>query len=299
MAASCWRSRNSRWVLSMPSRTSSRIFSETSSSARCSRAHSTDALEPGDDVGGLEQVALLLQGQVGRVAGQVGELGGVLDALHRVDHLPGVAALQDRHHQPLVLGRQFARLLGRLGILDRGRLDPQRGAGSADAGADTGTRVGAQDGRRRAAGEPAELLDLGHRSVGGVAVGKPRCDQQLPVRAGLRRVDDGLGGVVQLDRDDHARQHHGVGQRQDRQIEREVHRILFLESCWLKSEDGANVPGADRRQRTATSSSRAPVRTGRGQRGSTMSMLDVTAPAVVPTGVAVLGGLPPFHGASG
>ena len=40
MAASCWRSRNSRWLFSIDSRTSSEILSFTSVSARWSRVHS-------------------------------------------------------------------------------------------------------------------------------------------------------------------------------------------------------------------------------------------------------------------
>ena len=87
-----------------------------------------DAFEPGRHIGRLEQVALLLQGQVGRVSGQVGDVGRIVDALHRVDHLPGVAPLQDRDHEPLELSGQLAGVLGRLGVVDRCGLDPERGA---------------------------------------------------------------------------------------------------------------------------------------------------------------------------
>ena len=175
-----------------------------------------DEGETGGDVGGLEQLALLLVGQVRRVAGQVGELGRVADLLDGVDDLPGVAPLQDRDDDLLVVVGQVADGVGDRLVLDGLGLDPQRGAGSGDAGADPGAAAGAQHGGLFAAGQPADLLDLGDDAVDRVAVGQPRGQQQLAVRAGAGGVDDGAGVAVELDRHDHAGQHHQVGQRQDR-----------------------------------------------------------------------------------
>ncbi len=243
MAASCSRSRNSRWRLSMPSRTSSRIFSDTSSSASCARAHSVTSVQTRRDVGRLEQLPLLLGGQVRRVAGHVGELGRVGDPLHGVDDLPGVALLEDRDHQALVLGGLLAVVLGGFGLVDQFGLDPQRRAGSGHAGPDAGAGVGAQDGGRLAAGQPAHLLDGRDGAVGRVAVRQPGGDQQLAVGAGAGGLDRGASGVVQLDRHDHAGQDDGVGQGQ--------HREFQLRLSHIGSRFGPGVMFPFRRRRTA------------------------------------------------
>ena len=172
------------------------------------------------DVGRLEQFALVLGGQVRRVAGQVGEFGRVGDPLHRVDHLPRVAALQDGDDQPLVLGGEFAGAGRRLGFVDRRGLDPQRRTRPADTGSDPGPGAGAQHRRGFTVGQSADLLDLGDRAVDGVTVGKSWRDEQRAVGPGAGRVDHRPGGVVQLDGHDHARQDDLVGQRQHRKVDR-------------------------------------------------------------------------------
>ena len=55
--------------------------------------------QPVAHVGGLEHLALLVVGQVRRVAGHVGERVGVVHLAHGLDHLPGLAALQDRRRR--------------------------------------------------------------------------------------------------------------------------------------------------------------------------------------------------------
>ena len=100
-------------------------------------------------------------------------------------------------------------------LLDRLDLDPQRRAGAGDAAADAGALLGLEHRGRAAAAEPADPLDGGDHAVRRVAVLEPRRDQEPAVAAGAGRVDRGLGGLVELDRDDHARQHDEVGDEQD------------------------------------------------------------------------------------
>ena len=76
-------------------------------------------------------------------------------------------------------------------LVDGLGLDPQRRAGAGHAGADPGAVAGAQHRGRRAAGQPADLLDRGDDAVGRVAVGEPRGQQQPLVGTGLGGVDDG------------------------------------------------------------------------------------------------------------
>ncbi len=179
--------------------------------------------QPLGDLGRLEQLTLLLQTQIGRVAGEVGDLGRVVDALDGVDDLPGVAPLQDRDDDALELGGELAVVLGRVRVVDRGGLDPQRSAGTADPGADLGAGDGTEHCGRSTTGQPPDLLDLGDRAVDGIAVRQARGEQQLTLGAAVAgRIDDRLRGVVQFDRHDHAGQHDDVGERQHRQVQREA-----------------------------------------------------------------------------
>ena len=121
MALSCWRSRNSRWLFSMPSRTSSAILSLTSISARWSLVQSIRTVSR-SATSGLQQLPLLLVAQIRGVTGQVGQRRGIGDPVDGVDDLPGVAALQGGDDQRLVLGGQ---LLDRLGVGRRSRAAPR------------------------------------------------------------------------------------------------------------------------------------------------------------------------------
>ena len=115
-------------------------------------------------------------------------------------------------------------MVGDLALVDRLGLDPQGGTRAGDAGADPGALAGTQHGGLHATGEPADLLDGGDHAVGRVPVGEPRREQQPAVLAlGRRRlggVDHGADVAVELDRHDHAGQHHEVGHGE--QWEREV-----------------------------------------------------------------------------
>ena len=71
-------------------------------------------LEPLGDVDGLEQLDLLLEAQVGRVAGGVGQGAGVADrADERLDATVVAAQLEDLLHDGAVLGLELARPLVR------------------------------------------------------------------------------------------------------------------------------------------------------------------------------------------
>ncbi len=182
--------------------------------------------QPAGDVGGLEQLALLLVTEVRRVAGQVGQLGGVGDPLHGVDHLPGVAALQDRDDDLAVVLGQRAHLVGDLLVLDGLGLHPQRGAGARHSRTQPGPSARAQHRGGSATGEAADLLDGGDDAVRRVAVGEPGREQQPVLGGGARRVDDGPGVGVELDRHHHPGQHDGVRDRQQRQGDGFGHGVL-------------------------------------------------------------------------
>jgi hypothetical protein len=178
--------------------------------------------KPLTHVRGLQQLTLLHLGQVRRVARRVRQRRRVGQLVDEVDDLPGLAALQHREQQLLVFGGQRADLVGRLGFFRFCHLDPQRGAGAVGARTDVRT-LGSAHHRRGpvAARYPADLHDRGEHAVRGVAVLQPRSNQQLTAFAGLSSVDSGTGGIVQLDRHHHSRQHDRVTQEQHR------HRLGF------------------------------------------------------------------------
>ena len=76
IASSCWRSRNSRCVFSIPSLTSLRIFSFSDASARIARVQSMSRRSRASTSSVSRTSHLLIDAEVGRVAGQVGQLPG-------------------------------------------------------------------------------------------------------------------------------------------------------------------------------------------------------------------------------
>ena len=183
--------------------------------------------QPGLDLGRLQRLPLLLGAQVAGPAGQVGQRGRLLDLLDRIDDLPGVAAFQHADDQGAVLLGQGVGVLRCVALVDDLGLHPQRGTGAGDAVTDAGAALGAQHGAGLATGQAAELLDRGHRAVRGVAVVEAGREQQPRFTAGLGRVDDGLGLLVEFDRHDHAGQDDLVRQRQHRQVQGLGHDVLF------------------------------------------------------------------------
>ena len=106
------------------------------------------------DVHGLEQPELLLDGQVWGVAGHVGQLVGLGDALHGVDDLPGAPLLKDRDDDVLVLTCQLVHFLAAFDRLDDLGLDPKRRSRPGDTRADARRETA----RSTAAGSPPGSL---------------------------------------------------------------------------------------------------------------------------------------------
>src|SRR5581483_11936411 len=112
-------------------------------------------LEPLDDVDGLEQLHLLLEGDLGRVSARVGERAGLADRAHeRRDPAVVAAQLEDLVDDRAVLDLELARLHGRRLVGAFLDVDPETaalvrvsGAGHRDAGPPVRRR-----GRRRAGG---------------------------------------------------------------------------------------------------------------------------------------------------
>jgi len=181
-----------------------------------------DQRQPLRYLDGLEHLELLDGREVGRPAGEVGQLAGVGDPRDRVDDLIGTPLLEQGGHDDLVLAGELTRrlvVLGRRG--DDARLDPQRGPRTRRPGADPGAVGATDDSRCLAAGQPADLLDARQRADCGVGAVQTRDEQHLgglPVRrAGLGGVDRRLHlRLGELQRHDHARQDDGIGERQDR-----------------------------------------------------------------------------------
>ncbi len=187
-------------------------------------------LQSRDLVGLQQHLELLLGGGEGRVADVVGELADALDRGHPVDDLPGTAAAQPLGGERLVLLDQLGGPAGHRGadggLPERRGLHPERGAGPGGADADPHPAHRADQRRRVAVGQPADLLDGGEGAGRRVGAVHPR-DQQylgLPGTAGgrgARGLDGGADlGVLQVQRDDHARQDDLVVERQHGQGER-------------------------------------------------------------------------------
>ena len=95
--------------------------------------------------------------------------------------------LQDRDDDLLVVLGEGADDGGDGRVLDGLGLDPQRSTRARHTRTQLRPPPGAQHGRGRAAGQSADLLDGGNDAVRRVTVGEARGEQQLGVRAGLRR----------------------------------------------------------------------------------------------------------------
>ncbi|HLH29034.1 MAG TPA: hypothetical protein VKW77_08960, partial [Acidimicrobiales bacterium] len=118
-------------------------------------------------VGRLEHLDLLLEGEVRRVARDVGQTPGLCDLREALGQAAGAAAVQDvLEHRPV--------LTGQLALLGRGRavrrlldLDPQGPARPGDGDPEAGTLDAPQDGCRETARKLATLGDLGDHADGG------------------------------------------------------------------------------------------------------------------------------------
>ena len=177
-----------------------------------------DLLQALLDVERLEDLDLLLDRQVGRVPGRVGDLPDVRDASEELRHLGHAAGLDDRLERRLVLVGELTGALGRdLGVRPGLDLHPRGLAGAGHARADDGADHPPDHQGLETAGEAAHVLDLRNGADLRVSVADPGHEQQLAVR--------GLGGgyrppgLIGLDREghDHPGQHNARGQGQERQ----------------------------------------------------------------------------------
>ena len=149
-------------------------------------------LEPLDDVERLQQLDLLLEVQVGRVARRVGQRARIGDRAHeRADAAVVAAQLEDLLDHGAVLALELAgagrrrRLVGAL--VD---LDPQAALGVGGGGAgDAAVQAGEGDGVD-AARQPHVLADLGHQADVGVLGAVPRDEQNAGLVADVHRQGD-------------------------------------------------------------------------------------------------------------
>ena len=154
----------------MPSDTSVRMRSFSSISAS-DVAHPAHGLgQPLLDVEGLEQLDLAVHGQVGRVAGGVGNRTGLGDGLEQLHEAPDAAALEDVLHDQSVLGGQLGRprrvAAGLVGPLER---HPESLAGAGHPGADDGPVQAPHDHGADAARQLAGVLHAGDGPDPGVS----------------------------------------------------------------------------------------------------------------------------------
>ena len=151
-------------------------------------------LEPLDDVDRLEQLDLLLEGEVGRVAGGVGERAGLGDRAHEGRDAAVVAAqLEDLLDDRAVLALELAGLAtaaaissGRSSTSTRRRPVESVSAAPIDAAVEAGQRNGAP-----AAGQADAVADLGDRADLGVLALVPGHEQHALLVADV----DGEGDV--------------------------------------------------------------------------------------------------------
>ena len=172
-----------------------------------------DQLEARLDVERLQHLDLLLDREVGRVAGGVGHGAGLRDAAQELGDGGDAARLDDvLDHRPVLAG-ELRLSFGRRAVERRLDLDPRGLAGPGHAQADGGTVQAADHERLGAVAQAADVLDLRDGADPGVAVVHARDEQQLAAVGGV----DGRAGLVGFDREghDHPGEHDPGGQREE------------------------------------------------------------------------------------
>ena len=156
------------------------------------------------DVEGLQQPGLLLEGQVGGVAGGVGQGAGLHDGAQERRDAPVVAAqVEDLLDHGAVLALELARAaVDRLFVGALLDVDAQVADGVGLRGARDAAVQAAERGRAPAAGEADGVGDLGHRADLGELVLVTGDEQHALLAAHV----DGQGDV-------HGREDHGVIER--------------------------------------------------------------------------------------
>ncbi len=166
-------------------------------------------LEPLDDIDLLEQLDALRERDVGCVGGRVRERPGLGDrAKERADALVGVAKLQDLFHDCAVLALELTGLDGRrIVVLHLGHLDAELAAGVRVGGADD---AAVEAGERDGAGSAGQADAVGHLGHG--------ADLRVLGLMPGHEQDAILVADVDRQRDGHAREHHGVLERDEQQV---------------------------------------------------------------------------------
>ncbi len=147
----------------MPSLTSLRIFSFSDASARIVAGPVDEQVQACLDVEGLEHANLLLDAEVRREAGQVGELSRCPGSAEELDHARRSAALHEVLEDGAVLARERELLLAGLGLGDGLGLHPEGPADIRLAAAEARAVLAANDGHLGAVGELPGLLDGSRR----------------------------------------------------------------------------------------------------------------------------------------
>ena len=180
----------------------------TCSSASRSRWKREGELQPLDDVDRLEQLDLLVEGEVGRVGGRVGERAHVADrADERGDAAVVAAQLEDLLDDRAVLALELARLdARRLLVGPLVDLDPEVPLRVGVRGAELGAVQALEGDGAAAAGHADALADLGDGADLRVLALVPRDEQHALLVADV----DGDGDV-------HVREDDEVVQRYEEQ----------------------------------------------------------------------------------
>jgi len=213
IASSCWRSRKSLFHPLVD------LGADLLAYGRIRK----DILGPADeareallDIERLQHLELLLDAEVRRVAGKVGQVAGMANRSHRFDRAARAAQLEQVLDQGAVLASQLAGAVARLAVGQRLDLNPQCSADVGLAATEARAMQAFEDGDLGARRELTGLHDLRHGADGGKASVDMGHEQDQVVA--FLRCSHGGPLWVALDgkRGGHAGQDDDVVQLQDR-----------------------------------------------------------------------------------
>ena len=171
--------------------------------------------QAGDHVGRLEQLQLALEGDLGGVAGRVGQLARVPDAGEEVRDPAAIAAqVGDLLDQRAVLARQLVGLgAGVLGVRQLAHGQAQAGLAAGGGGAE----LGAVDGLHGHAARAVRQVHLAHHRGDRAVRREPAVDARHEHDAPLHGAVERLRLLLRRDREGHAhaRKHHRVVEGED------------------------------------------------------------------------------------
>ena len=172
------------------------------------------------DVGLLEDLDLLLEAEVRRIAGGVGHGARVGYAPEGLGDLTRAAVLEHVLDDGPVLPGQLDGALGGHGVVDRLDLDPEGATGARHAGADACALDAAYDYSAQTTRQLAGRLHGGDGAdVGVPAVLEPRHENQTTVVVAGSREGGPRIVAFHGHGHDHAREHDSAGQRQQGEVE--------------------------------------------------------------------------------